>query len=110
MGEVEEVGKLKLGGCVGRRTKAISQKEAREFPGDGVREQVAVKCREHELHRCIICKLHYPFHGGRKGSFSAEATMVAPIYLSLCILSLFLQLRFSLIRVLMKVIIAVFLL
>jgi len=80
MCEVEEVEKLKLGGCVWRRAKASSQKEARESPGDGVWQQVALKCREHELNRCIICKLHHPFHGSRKGTFDAEARMVAPLF------------------------------
>jgi len=60
---MEEVRKLKIQGCVGRRAKTSGQKEARESPGDGVREEVALECRQHELHRGVICKLHYPFHG-----------------------------------------------
>lgn len=62
MREVEEIGELKLGGGFVSRAKASSQQQARESPGDDVREHVAFECSQHELHNSLVCKLHCPFH------------------------------------------------
>ena len=50
-------------GCKGGLgAKASSQQQARESPGDDVREHVAFECSQHELHNSLVCKLHCPFH------------------------------------------------